>query len=209
MKAYCIQLQSWWTLWAALSGFSGPCSPGALHLPWLSQSFLPFFCGIQGIILIENYMFYFLINHFIYLYPKCCSASGFPSQVLQPILLSFTSDRVSLPTPYPPASLLSGSSRVRLIHFHQGQTRQSFIHCICAGDLRPTSGLSLVDGLVSRSSQGSKWVDTWSVCRVSFSSFHPSPNSSIGALTLIQWLAVSICIFLSQPWVEPFRRQPC
>ena len=44
---------------------------------------------------------------------------------------------------------------------------------------------------------------------IPFSSFNPSPNSSIRFLTSIQWLAVSFYIRLGQLLVELLRGQPC
>lgn len=41
-----------------------------------------------------------------------------------------------------------------------------------------------------------------------FSPFNPFLNSSIGVLTLVQWLAICICIFLNQFLVEHLREHP-
>ena len=41
----------------------------------------------------------------------------------------------------------------------------------------------------------------------SFSSFSPSPTSSIGVLCSVSWLAASICICIGQALAEPLRGQ--
>ena len=58
---------------------------------------------------------------------------------------------------------------------------KAVLGCICARDHRPAHGCYLVGSLVSRSSQGSSGY-CCSSCGVAipFSSFNPSPNSSIG-----------------------------
>jgi hypothetical protein len=62
-------------------------------------------------------------------------------------------------------------------------------------------GYPLVGGLVPRSSGGSGWLYYCSSYEVAnpFSSYSPSPNSSIGVPCLVWWLAlsISICIGLA------------
>ena len=90
-----------------------------------------------------------------------------------------------------------------------GQTWQSIICYICACDLGAAHVCSWVGGSVSGSSQVS-----WHCCSsygvaIPFSSFNPSPNSSIGAPGLCPVLSISICICLGQLQVKPLRGQPC
>ena len=71
---------------------------------------------------------------------------------------------------------------------------------------------SLVGSLVSGSSQGSRLVETM-VLPMGLS----SPSIALvlaltlpqGSLTSVQWLTVSICIFLCQLLVDPLKEQPC
>ena len=68
---------------------------------------------------------------------------------------------------------------------------------------------TLVSGLVP----GSPGVPvSWYCCSsygvvIPFTSFSPSPNSSLGSLCSVQWLAVSICICIGQALAEPLSGQ--
>jgi hypothetical protein len=69
---------------------------------------------------------------------------------------------------------------------------------------------SLVGGLVPGSSEG---LVSWYCCfsygvAVTFGSFSPSLTLPLGSPGSVQWLAVSICICLSQVLIEPLRGQP-
>lgn len=131
-------------------------------------------------------------------------------EISSSILLPFTSDRQpSQASPFPGPLILY---RIRQILSHSGQTRQSILCNICAKGLRLIKVYSLVDGLVSGSSQGLRLVDIvvdtpMKLTLPTVLSFLPL-TLSYRLPTSIQWLTLTICICLSQYLVEPLREQP-
>ena len=153
----------------------------------------------------------FFINYFIHLHSKYWppSWSYLPEFFTpsHPLSLWEGAHPTPLASPFPGASRLY---RIRLILSHWGQTRHSSStyvpgaseqQCISFGwwlSLWELPGVQV----------------SWHCCSsygvvIPFSSFKPSPNSSIGLLDLSAMVGCEYLHLFSQLLVEPLRGQPC
>lgn len=75
------RLNLWELIWALLSWFTGPCSPGVLHPFWLSHSSCLLFCGIPwalrgGICVFQDFALCRMSGcRFLYLFPSAAGGS--------------------------------------------------------------------------------------------------------------------------------------
>lgn len=170
----------------------------------------PFVTAPNFVSVTPSEFLFFKIILFIYI-PNVAPLPGPPSMR--------SSSPPSLPPPwvflYPPmhsyftplASLFSGASsfcRIKHILSYWGQTRQSSVTYI----------MGVMDQLMY--ALWAQSLGVWEV-QVSWYCWLPFPSAPsvfpltlpYSSLTSVQWLAVSICICLSQLLGEPLRGQPC
>jgi hypothetical protein len=131
-----------------------------------------------------------------------------------------------LPSPLGLPSSLGPQVSWRLsTYLHWGQTRKTSAIYVLGASVWPMHAPGWWLSLWEFPEVWVSW-DWWSFYGVAlpFSFFNPSPNSTIGVLTSVQWLGLSICICLSQLlvlgkipasnmlvllWLLTVEEQPC
>jgi len=163
---------------------------------------------------VRNYFFLSFLksNYLIYLHPKCCPLSWSPPT---PFLYSISQSPLLLRgcfRTYPPTPISPLHHLPLLGHQVSKGLSTSFPRpdkaVLCyIWDRGPAHVCSLIGDLVSGSSEGCGLVNTVVLPIGLQSSSAPSilPQES---LTSSQWLAVIICMCLSQLLIEPLRGQP-